>query len=89
MKTVDFVARCLISSVENQIGNISIKKITKEEYDSIIPDENTIYYVVDGDKIIQYIGGVKIGTGSISGLSSLYGNAYNSIKGDAGFSEIS
>lgn len=67
MKTVDFVARCLISSLEKQIGNISIKKITKEEYDSITPDENTIYYVIDGDKVIQYFGDAKIGTGSQSG----------------------
>lgn len=86
---MDFVARCLISSIENQIGNISIKKITKEEYDGITPDENTIYYVIDGDKVIQYFGGKKIGTGSTSGLSSLYGNAYSSINADAEFSEIS
>lgn len=89
MKTVDFVARCLISSIKNQVGDISIKKISKEEYDSITPDENTIYYVIDGDKVIQYFGGTKIGTGSISGLSSLYGVAYNSVNADAEFSEIS
>ena len=88
MKTVDFIARCLISDIKNQIGDISIKKITKDEYDSIIPDENTIYYVVDGNKVIQYFGGAKIGTGSISGLSSLYGSAYNSINADAGFSNF-
>lgn len=68
---LDFTARCLAASanksIADKLGNISIKKITKEEYDSITPDENTIYYVADGDKVIQYFGSAKIGTGSLSG----------------------
>lgn len=67
MKTVDFIARCLISSIKNQIGNVTIKIISKEEYDSIEHDTNTIYYVIDGDKIIQYIGDTKLVTGTVSG----------------------
>ena len=89
---VDFVARCLAASVKkaisDQLGDTSIKIISKEEYDSIEHDANTIYYVRDGDKIIQYIGDVKLVTGSISGLSSLYSVAYESINADAEFSEI-
>lgn len=68
---LDFTARCLAASankaISEQLSDISIKKITKEEYDSITPDENTIYYVIDGGKIVQYIGDVKLGTGSQSG----------------------
>ena len=68
---VDFVARCLAASVKkaisDQLGDTSIKIISKEEYDSIVHDENTIYYVRDGDKIVQYVGDTKIGTGSQSG----------------------
>ena len=87
---LDFVARCLAASAKKaisaQLGDISIKKITKEEYDSIEHDTNTIYYVVDGDKIIQYIGDVKLGTGSQSGgivyisqsIPSLIGNVESS-----------
>lgn len=83
MKTVDFEARCLISSLKNQIGDISIKKITKEEYDSIEHDSNTIYYVVDGDKIVQYIGDSKLATGTASGnLTFMLNSDYNYIVGD-------
>lgn len=83
MKTVDFVARCLISSIKNQVGDVSIKIITKEEYDSIEHDSNTIYYVQDGDKIIQYIGDVKLTTGTTSGnLTFVLSSNYGYIIGD-------
>lgn len=77
MKTVDFVARCLISAIKKQISNVSIKIITKEEYDSITPDENTVYYVVDGEKIIQYIGDIKLVTGTASGNLTFTLNSNN------------
>lgn len=68
---LDFVARCLAASakkaISDQLGDTRIKIINKEEYDSIEHDANTVYYVRDGDKIIQYIGDIKIGTGSQSG----------------------
>lgn len=68
---LDFVARCLAASakkaISDQLGDTSIKIISKEEYDSIEHDTNTIYYVQDGNKIIQYIGDVKLFAGSQSG----------------------
>ena len=85
MNTIDFVARCIASAVKNQVGNITIKIITKDEYDSIEHDNNTIYYVQDSDKIVQYIGDTKLVSGSIAGVSSLSGNSYNSIQGNASF----
>lgn len=57
----------MVKDLQAQLGNTFIRIITKEEYDSITHDANTIYYVRDGDKIIQYIGDVKLGTGSLSG----------------------
>lgn len=57
----------MVQALQAQLGDTSIKIISKEEYDSIEHDANTIYYVRDGDKIIQYIGDTKIGTGSQSG----------------------
>lgn len=76
---IDFVARCIAASakedITKQLGDVVIKVITKEEYDSIEHDGNTVYYVVDKDKVVQYFGDTKLGSGSISGLSSLYGVA--------------
>lgn len=85
MKTVDFVARCLISSIKNQIGDVSIKIITKEEYDSIEHDSNTIYYVQDGDKVVHYLGDTKLTSGTIAGSGSLSGTAITSIVGDTNY----
>lgn len=75
---LDFVARCLAATakkaISEQLGDTSIKIISKEEYDSIEHDANTIYYVRDGGKIIQYIGGGRVGA-SVSGLAiSKYNN---------------
>ena len=71
---LDFVARCLAASakkaISDQLGDTSIKIISKEEYDSIEHDANTIYYVRDGDKIIQYVGDGRIGS-STSGLMKI------------------
>lgn len=68
---LDFVARCLAAlakkAISDQLGDTSIKIISKEAYDSIEHDANTIYYVQDEDKIIQYIGDVKLFSGSQSG----------------------
>jgi hypothetical protein len=80
--SLDFTARCLAASVKkaisDQLGDTSIKIISKEEYDSIEHDANTIYYVRDGGKITQYIGDIKLTVGTASGnltfaLSSNYG----------------
>ncbi len=84
---VDFVARCLAASakkaVSSQLGDTTIKIISKEEYDNIEHDANTIYYVRDGDKIIQYIGDVKLTTGTASGnLTFMLNSDYNYIIGD-------
>lgn len=84
---VDFVARCLAASakkaISSQLGDTSIKIISKEEYDSIEHDANTIYYVQDGDKIIQYIGDVKLTVGTASGnLTFVLNSDYNYIVGE-------
>lgn len=84
---LDFVARCLAASakkaISSQLGDTTIKIISKEEYDSIEHDANTIYYVRDGDKIIQYIGDVKLVTGTASGnLAFALNSNYGYIIGD-------
>lgn len=100
MKTVDFVARCmighntkdiksLISDVEQikeDIGGVKIVQITKEDYDALTDKPtNIIYFVSDGDKITLYIGGGRVGT-STSGLMKMKSlNAQYSRQGVATF----
>lgn len=89
---LDFVARCLAASAKKaisaQLGDIAIKKITKEEYDSTEHDSNTIYYVQDGDKIVQYVGDTKMTSGSTAGAGRLMSTGAAVIIGNATFSEI-
>lgn len=54
-------------------GELSFVKLTKEEYDAIVvKDPNTIYYVVDGDKIVQYMGNTEMNSGTIVGNTTRY-----------------
>lgn len=85
--SLDFTARCIAASVKKalsaQLGSITIKIISKEEYDSTTHGSNTIYYVQDGDKIVQYVGDVKLATGTASGnLTFVLNSDYNYIVGD-------
>lgn len=71
---VDFIARCIAGSsldlakdAITNLGGLSLIKISKEDYDTIDHDPDTIYFVVDGDKITQYIGDNKLSSGAYSG----------------------
>lgn len=81
--TVDFEARCMAAQTLGQLGDASIKIVSKAEYDSTEHESNTIYYVQDGDKIVQYVGDTKLTSGSIAGVSSLAGQAIRAIVGTA------
>lgn len=70
---VDFIARCIAGSAQEiarkaiaDLGGMQIMKISKSDYDSIEHDPNTLYFVVDGDKIIQYIGDNKLSSGIVT-----------------------
>ena len=54
----------------DDIINVKIKKMIKAEYDLITPDPNTVYYVVDGSKVTQYLGEVKLTSGTVSAGST-------------------
>ena len=84
---VDFVARCIAASakedITKQLGDVVIKVVTKEEYDSTEHDGNTVYYVVDGDKVVQYFGDAKLAAGTASGnLTFVLNSNNNYIVGD-------
>lgn len=53
---------------ENRVNGLSFIKLTKAAFDAItVKDVNTIYYVVDNDKIIQYMGSTKLTSGTAAG----------------------
>lgn len=67
---VDFVARCIASKAAMQTGGVSIKQLTKEEYDALDPkDPNTLYFVYVGNNITQYMGDTKLTSGTIQNAS--------------------
>lgn len=67
---VDFVARCIASKAAAQTGGVSIKQLTKEEYDALDPkDPNTLYFVYVDNNITQYMGDTKLTTGTVQQAS--------------------
>lgn len=87
---VDFVARCLAAKAAAQVGTVTIKTMTKEEFDSIeTKDTSTLYIVTDGNKVTLYFGDAKLSGGSRSGLASLASiNVNSAITGGATFEEL-
>ena len=73
----------LDETIGTMAGGIKSVKCTAEEYSALTPDPNTVYYVVDGDKVTQYLGSAKLSTGnypaeavlSADGLIGAFGNA--------------
>lgn len=78
----------MVQTLQAQIGNTTIKIISKEEYDSIEHDSNTIYYVQDGNKIVQYVGDTKMLTGRVAGVGALTSTTINAIIGNATFENL-
>lgn len=89
-ENVDFIARCISGSAletsrkaVSDLGGMQILKISKSDFDNIEHDPNTIYFVVDGDKITQYIGDSKLSSGLvISGLNYILLNGDKGVTGD-------
>lgn len=76
-ETVDFIARCIAGSAQetarkaiSDLGGMQILKLTKDEYESIEHNSDTIYYVTDGEKVTQYIGNSKMTSGTVSELNT-------------------
>lgn len=87
---VDFVARCLAAKAAAQVGTVTIKTPTKEEFDNIDPkDTSTLYIVVDGNKVTMYFGDAKLSGGSISGMAKLVCyNVNKQIYGNVNYREM-
>ena len=65
----------------DNIINVKIKNMIKAEYDLITPDPNTVYYVTDGSKVTQYLGGVKLTAGNVPTESIVCVNGVDVIFG--------
>lgn len=75
---VDFVARCIASRAAAKTGGVSIRQLTKEEYDALDPkDPNTLYFVYTDSSIEQYMGDTKLTTGSIAKSSRPINGIYS------------
>lgn len=78
---VDFVARCLSSSVLAALGGVQFKTLTREQYQELeTKDPSTFYLVESGNKTILYLGNSTIGSG-VTG-----GNTIRVLNGNIGFS---
>lgn len=60
----------LDETVGSMAGGIKSLKCTAEQYSALTPDPNTVYYVVDGSKVTQYLGDVKLTSGTVSAGSA-------------------
>jgi hypothetical protein len=55
---------------ENQ-GGVSLRVLTKSDYDALEShDSATVYYVIDGNKISQYLGDTKLSAGTAATVGS-------------------
>lgn len=57
------------TQLETRLNGLSFIKLTKVQYDNLPSyDQNTIYYVVDGNKITQYMGNAQLSSGTQNGV---------------------
>jgi hypothetical protein len=73
-----------VQAIETRLGGLSFCKLTKAEYDVLTTkDAKTVYYVVDGSKITQYLGSVEVagGTVQITRFTALQSGTTGSISG--------
>ncbi|MCD7742232.1 MAG: hypothetical protein LUI06_08515 [Ruminococcus sp.] len=57
-----------------RLGALSLVKCTQTEYEALTPDSDTLYYVTDaqGGTVTQYLGSVKLTSGSTPSNANLY-----------------
>ena len=54
----------IVYGIQQQLGGVSLRKLTKEQYDALTSkDADTLYIVLNGGSAESYIGSVKIGSG--------------------------
>ncbi|MCQ2059775.1 MAG: pyocin knob domain-containing protein [Bacteroidaceae bacterium] len=72
----------LSSLKPSAMGGLSLLKLSKAQFDALeTKDPDTIYYVTDENKIIQYMGETKLQSGSVTGnvipVLTVMGRSFN------------
>ena len=70
--------------MEDRLGGMSLKLITREEYEALTQKSSTtLYTVTDGNSITQYLGEIRLksGTGSAGALTSIYNGTTSTTAG--------
>ena len=70
--------------MEDRLGGMSLKLMTREEYEALTPKSSTtLYTVTDGNSITQYLGEIRLksGTGSAGALTSIYNGTTSTAAG--------
>lgn len=65
-KYMDFYTK---SEINAMLNGLSFIRMSKADYEALpTVDPNTIYYVVDGNKITQYMGDAQLSSGTQNGI---------------------
>lgn len=75
----DFVAL-----LNEYMGGMKLRKLSKSEYEALAAkDPDTLYTVTDGDSVTQYLGEIKLksGSGSAGALTSIYNGTTSTTAG--------
>lgn len=66
------------------LGGMKLRKLSKSEYEALAAkDPDTLYTVTDGDSVTQYLGEIKLksGSGSAGALTSIYNGTTSTAAG--------
>lgn len=70
--------------MEDRLGGMSLKLMTREEYEALTPKSSTtLYTVTDCNSVTQYLGEIKLksGSGSAGALTSIYNGTTSTTAG--------
>lgn len=72
-----------LAALKARLSDSRVIELTQEEYDELDPpNPNTLYLVVKGNTVIQYLGNVKIGSGVAGGNTIIKTNGGIAIAGN-------
>ena len=70
--------------LNSYMGGMKLRKLSKSEYEALaVKDPDTLYTVTDGSKVTQYLGEIKLksGSGSAGALTSIYNGTTSTAAG--------
>ena len=78
-QNIDFYTK---EEVNERLGNMSFELLTKTAYEALAAkDPDTLYTVTDGDNVTQYLGEIKLKSGSAGALTSIYNGTTSTTAG--------